>query len=90
MAIAASSIVGRDFGAELVMTTPASYRRVLFLRAGFIALLGAAATCSFGGTTTHSEPYRLRMVETLLHSPRATVVALGADLYVISSKNFRH
>lgn len=38
------------------------------------------------GTTTHSEPYRLRMVETLLHSARATVIALGTDLYVISSK----
>jgi hypothetical protein len=44
VAIAASSIVGRDPGAELVMTTPASYRRVLFLRAAVIALLGAAAT----------------------------------------------
>jgi hypothetical protein len=39
-----------------------------------------------GGVTTHSEPYRLRMVETLLHSARGTVVALGADLYVIRSK----
>jgi hypothetical protein len=44
VAIAASSIVGRDPGAELVMTTSASYRRVLFLRASVIALLGAAAT----------------------------------------------
>jgi hypothetical protein len=44
VAIAASSIVGRDYGAELVMTASASYRRVLFLRAGLIALLGAAAT----------------------------------------------
>jgi hypothetical protein len=44
VAIAASSIAGRDPGAELVMTTPASYRRILFLRASVIALLGAAAT----------------------------------------------
>jgi hypothetical protein len=44
VAIAASSIVGRDHGAELVMTTPAPYRRVLFLRAGLVTLLGATAT----------------------------------------------
>lgn len=44
VAIAASSIVGRDPGAELVMTTPSSYRRVLFLRTSVIAMLGAAAT----------------------------------------------
>jgi len=49
VAIAASSIVGRDRGAELVMTTPASYRRVLFLRAGLVFVLGAAATFIIAG-----------------------------------------
>jgi hypothetical protein len=44
VALAASSVVGRDPGAELVMTTPASYRRILFLRVGLIAGLGAVVT----------------------------------------------
>jgi hypothetical protein len=42
-AIAASSIVGRDSGAELVMTTTV-YRRVLFLRAGLVVAAAALAT----------------------------------------------
>jgi hypothetical protein len=44
-----------------------------------------------GSDTTQSggpakELFRLRTLETLLHSARATVVALGADLHVIGSK----
>lgn len=42
-AIAASSIVGRDPGAELVMTITA-YRRVVFLRAGLMVAAAALAT----------------------------------------------
>lgn len=42
-AIAASSIVGRDPGAELVMTTTV-YRWVLFLRAGLVVAAAALAT----------------------------------------------
>ncbi|WP_194925294.1 hypothetical protein [Catenulispora pinisilvae] len=42
-AIAASSVVGRDPGAELVMTATV-YRRVLFLRAGLVAAAAAVAT----------------------------------------------
>lgn len=42
-AIAASSIVGRDPGAELVMTTT-PYRRVLLLRAGLVVAAAALAT----------------------------------------------
>jgi hypothetical protein len=42
-AIAASSIVGRDPGAELIMTTTV-YRRVLFLRAGLVVAAAALLT----------------------------------------------
>ncbi|MEV0407301.1 hypothetical protein [Actinoallomurus sp. NPDC050550] len=42
-AVAASSIVGRDSGAELVMTTTV-YRWVLFLRAGLVVAAAALAT----------------------------------------------
>ncbi|WP_433171388.1 hypothetical protein [Actinoallomurus sp. CA-150999] len=42
-AVAASSIVGRDPGAELVMTTTV-YRRVLFLRAGLVVVPAALVT----------------------------------------------
>jgi hypothetical protein len=43
-ALAAVSVVGRDPAAELVLTTPARYRRVLLGRAGLAAGLAAAAT----------------------------------------------
>jgi hypothetical protein len=39
-----------------------------------------------GGQASPQEQFRLRMLETLLHSARAAIVALGADLYVIGSK----
>jgi hypothetical protein len=39
-----------------------------------------------GGKASPQEQFRLRMLETLLHSARAAIVALGADLYVIGSK----
>jgi hypothetical protein len=39
-----------------------------------------------GGHASPQEEFRLRMLETLLHSARAAIVALGADLYVIGSK----
>lgn len=42
-AVAASSIVGRDSGAELVMTNTV-YRRVLFLRAGLVVVPAALVT----------------------------------------------
>ncbi|MEU6511532.1 hypothetical protein [Streptomyces sp. NPDC046942] len=42
-AVAASSIVGRDSGAELVMTTTV-YRRVLFLRVGLVVVPAALVT----------------------------------------------
>lgn len=42
-ATAASSIVGRDPGAELIMTTTV-YRRVLFLRAGLVVAAAALLT----------------------------------------------
>ncbi|WP_441250493.1 hypothetical protein [Kitasatospora sp. McL0602] len=42
-AVAASSIVGRDPGAELVMTTTV-YRRVLFLRVGLVVAPAALVT----------------------------------------------
>ena len=42
-AVAASSIVGRDTGAELVMTSTV-YRRVLFLRVGLVVLPAALVT----------------------------------------------
>ncbi|MFJ5301596.1 hypothetical protein [Streptomyces sp. NPDC088350] len=42
-AVAASSIVGRDIGAELVMTTTV-YRRVLFLRVGLVVAPAALVT----------------------------------------------
>jgi hypothetical protein len=38
------------------------------------------------GQMLSQEHHRLRMLETLLHTARAAVVALGADLYVIGSK----
>ncbi|GAA1230995.1 hypothetical protein GCM10009665_21750 [Kitasatospora nipponensis] len=44
-AVAASSIVGRDTGAELVMTSGV-YRRVLFLRAGLVVAPAALVTLS--------------------------------------------
>jgi hypothetical protein len=43
-ALAAVSVVGRDPAVELILTTPASYRRVLAGRAGLTAGLAAAAT----------------------------------------------
>ncbi|TJZ97409.1 hypothetical protein [Actinacidiphila oryziradicis] len=43
VAVATSSIVGPDPGAELVMTTT-PYRRVLFLRAALVAAAGALAS----------------------------------------------
>jgi hypothetical protein len=43
-ALAAVSVVGRDPAVELILTTPASYRRVLAGRAGLAAGLAAAAT----------------------------------------------
>lgn len=42
-AVAASSIVGRDSGAELVMTSTV-YRRVLFLRVGLVVVPAALVT----------------------------------------------
>jgi hypothetical protein len=42
-AVAASSIVGRDTGAELVMTSTV-YRRVLFLRVGLVVVPAALVT----------------------------------------------
>ena len=39
-----------------------------------------------GAPATPAEQFRLRMLETLLHSARAAIVALGADLHVIGSK----
>ena len=39
-----------------------------------------------GGKSSSREKLRLAMLETLLHSARAPIVALGADLYVIGSK----
>jgi hypothetical protein len=38
------------------------------------------------GRVSTREQLRLRMLETLLHSARAPIVALGADLYVFGSK----
>ena len=43
-ALAAVSVVGRDPAVELILTTPASYRRVLAGRAGLAVGLAAAAT----------------------------------------------
>jgi hypothetical protein len=43
-ALAAVSVVGRDPAAELILTTPASYRRVLLNRAALAAGLAAVAT----------------------------------------------
>jgi hypothetical protein len=40
-----------------------------------------------GGHASPQEEFRLRMLETLLHSARAAIVALGAELYVIGSKS---
>jgi hypothetical protein len=53
-ALAAVSVVGRDPAVELVLTTPASYRRVLAGRAGLAAGLAVAVTLAlafalFGG-----------------------------------------
>jgi hypothetical protein len=38
------------------------------------------------GSGIAQEQFRLRMLETLLHSARAAIVAFGADLCVIGSK----
>lgn len=62
----------------------ADFKLAVSMDGASCGLLQAAVSMSSG---LHQEAFRLSTLETLLHTTRASAVAVGADLEVIASKN---